>query len=37
MADAVKDLALGRINENYFADVLYAQYVQENSFILNSK
>ncbi|WP_435236708.1 type II toxin-antitoxin system death-on-curing family toxin [Psychromonas sp. PT13] len=30
MADAVKDLVIGKINESDFADVLYAQYVQEN-------
>jgi death-on-curing protein len=37
MADAVKDLVLGIINENDFADVLYAQYFQENSSILSPK
>jgi death-on-curing protein len=37
MADAVKDLVLGVINENDFADVLYAQYFQENSSILSPK
>jgi len=31
MADAVKDLVIGNINEDDFADVLYAQYFQENS------
>lgn len=30
MADAVKDLVIGNINEIDFADVLYAQYFQEN-------
>jgi len=30
MADAVKDLVIGKISESDFADVLYAQYVQEN-------
>jgi death-on-curing protein len=35
MADAVKDLVIGRINESDFADVLYAQYSQENS--INTK
>lgn len=30
IADAVKDLVIGKINESDFADVLYAQYVQEN-------
>jgi death-on-curing protein len=37
MAYAVKDLVLGIINENDFADVLYAQYFQENSSILSPK
>jgi death-on-curing protein len=31
IADAVKDLVIGEINETDFADVLYAQYYQENS------
>ncbi|NMM42743.1 type II toxin-antitoxin system death-on-curing family toxin [Pseudoalteromonas arctica] len=31
MADAVRDLVIGKINETDFADVLYAQYSQENS------
>lgn len=31
IADAVKDLVIGNINENDFADVLYAQYHQENT------
>ena len=30
IADAVKDLVIGEINETDFADVLYAQYCQEN-------
>jgi len=30
MADAVKDLVIGSITEDDFADVLYAQYIQEN-------
>jgi death-on-curing protein len=30
MADAVRDLVIGKINESDFADVLYAQYSQEN-------
>ncbi|GAA59479.1 death on curing protein [Pseudoalteromonas sp. BSi20652] len=30
IADAVKDLVIGEISENDFADVLYAQYFQEN-------
>jgi death-on-curing protein len=28
-ADALRDLVLGVINEGDFADLLYAQYVQE--------
>lgn len=32
MADAVKDLVIKKIDENDFADVLYAQYSQENPF-----
>lgn len=30
LADAVRDLVLGEISENVFADILYAQYAQEN-------
>jgi death-on-curing protein len=30
IADAVKDLVIGEINETDFADILYAQYYQEN-------
>ncbi|MCW3173937.1 MULTISPECIES: type II toxin-antitoxin system death-on-curing family toxin [Shewanella] len=30
LADAVRDLVLGVINETDFADILYAQYNQEN-------
>jgi death on curing protein len=30
LADAVRDLVLGVINEIDFADILYAQYAQEN-------
>lgn len=33
MADAVRDLVIGKIDENDFADVLYAQYSQENPSI----
>lgn len=29
LANAVRDLDLGDINENDFADILYAQYIQE--------
>ena len=31
LANAVRDLVIGEINENDFADILYAQYAQENS------
>ncbi|NQY65451.1 MAG: type II toxin-antitoxin system death-on-curing family toxin [Alteromonadaceae bacterium] len=31
MADAVRDLVIGKINENDFADVLYAQYSQDST------
>lgn len=34
IADAVKDLVIGKINESDFADVLYAQYYQENSSLI---
>ncbi len=30
-ADAVRDLVLGEITEIDFADILYAEYIQENS------
>ncbi|HIF9225127.1 TPA: type II toxin-antitoxin system death-on-curing family toxin [Photobacterium damselae] len=30
LADAVRDLVLKEISENDFADILYAQYAQEN-------
>ncbi|NAW63627.1 type II toxin-antitoxin system death-on-curing family toxin [Photobacterium halotolerans] len=30
LADAVRDLVLGELSENDFADILYAQYAQEN-------
>jgi death on curing protein len=30
LADAVRDLVLGVLNESDFADILYAQYAQEN-------
>ena len=33
IADAVKDLVIGEINETDFADVLYAQYNQDNPSI----
>jgi death-on-curing protein len=31
LADAVRDLVLGEINEMDFADILYAQYTQEQN------
>lgn len=31
LANAVRDLVIGEITENDFADILYAQYIQENS------
>ena len=31
LADAVRDLVLGEINEMDFADILYAQYIQEQN------
>ena len=34
IADAVKDLVIGEINETDFADVLYAQYYQENPSVI---
>ena len=33
MADAVRDLVIGQVTESEFADILYAQYVQENPSI----
>jgi len=30
MADAVRDLVIGQVTEIEFADILYAQYIQEN-------
>lgn len=34
LANAVRDLVIGEINENDFADILYAQYAQENSLCI---
>lgn len=31
LADAVRDLVLGVIDENDFADILYAQYAQDST------
>lgn len=31
LANAVRDLVVGEITENDFADILYAQYIQENN------
>ncbi len=31
LANAVRDLVIGEITEHDFADILYAQYIQENS------
>ncbi|MDD9157403.1 type II toxin-antitoxin system death-on-curing family toxin [Aliivibrio sp. S4TY2] len=31
LANAVRDLVIGEISEHDFADILYAQYIQENS------
>ena len=33
MADAIRDLVIGKINENDFADVLYAQYFQDSTSV----
>ena len=33
LADAVRDLVVGKINENDFADVLYAQYFQDSTLV----
>jgi death-on-curing protein len=30
-ADAVRDLVIGKLDESDFADLLYSQYVQEQS------
>ncbi|OEE74267.1 death-on-curing protein [Enterovibrio norvegicus FF-162] len=33
LADAVRDLVLDEISESDFADILYAQYAQENNIV----
>lgn len=33
LADAVRDLVLADISETDFADILYAQYAQENNLV----
>ncbi|NAW61567.1 type II toxin-antitoxin system death-on-curing family toxin [Vibrio sp. V31_P5A7T61] len=34
LADAVRDLVIGIINETDFADILYAQYAKEQNLVL---